>query len=122
PRCESARRSPKAKVKGSGCNEKTKKRFFDRDTPCLDIRGYLRVRPRRQSGILQTFTVLSRPPVARRLPSGLKATAWPTDPRSLRPRNSRSALPLRVSHTLVTLSEPKDAARLPSGLNATRQT
>jgi hypothetical protein len=45
PPCESARRSRKAKVRGSGCNEKAKKKFFDWDTPCLDIRGHLRVRP-----------------------------------------------------------------------------
>src|SRR5262249_6761708 len=45
PRFDAARRSRKARVKGSGCNEKTKKKFFDRDTPCLDIRGHLRVRP-----------------------------------------------------------------------------
>ena len=45
PRCESPRRSRKAPVKGSGCNGETKTKIFDRDTPCLDIRGHLRVRP-----------------------------------------------------------------------------
>lgn len=32
------------RVKGSGCNDETKTKIFDRDTPCLDIRGDLRVR------------------------------------------------------------------------------
>jgi hypothetical protein len=44
PRGETARRSRKAQVKGSDCNGETKKKIFDRDTPCLDIRGHLRVR------------------------------------------------------------------------------
>ena len=44
PRCESPRRSRKAPVKGSGCNGETKTKIFDRDTPCLDFRGHLRVR------------------------------------------------------------------------------
>ena len=38
PRCEAPRRSRKARVKGSGCNDQTKKKIFDRDTPYLDIR------------------------------------------------------------------------------------
>jgi len=44
PRCEAARRRRKAPVKGSDCNGETKTKIFDRDTPCLDSRGHLRVR------------------------------------------------------------------------------
>jgi len=38
PRVEPPRRSRKARVKGSDGNDETKKKIFDRDTPCLDIR------------------------------------------------------------------------------------
>src|SRR5262249_2187022 len=44
PKSESARRSQKARDKGSSPNGETKTKIFDRDSPCLDIRGHLRVR------------------------------------------------------------------------------
>jgi hypothetical protein len=48
PRCEPPRRSGKATVKGSDCNDQTKRKIFGRETPYLDIRGHLRVRPATQ--------------------------------------------------------------------------
>src|SRR5262249_38459453 len=35
----------RARSCGAACHDETPKRFFDRDTPCLHIRGHSRVRP-----------------------------------------------------------------------------
>src|SRR5262249_30948633 len=55
-------------------------------------------------------------PLARRWPSGLKATLRTTLPW---PRRVASSAPLRASHSLTVLSSLPLASRRPSGLNAT---
>jgi hypothetical protein len=55
---ESARRSQKATVKGSGGNGETKTKIFDRDTPCLDFRGHL-LQPGR--GVSPAESLTARP-------------------------------------------------------------
>ena len=66
----------------------------------------------------QTFTVLSRLPEYKRLPSGLNATLL-TMP--VWPRKVWTSFPVRLSQIFTVLSSPPEAIHRPSssGLNAT---
>src|SRR5437773_1736738 len=64
----------------------------------------------------QIFAVLSWLPLARRLPSGLKATLEIPD---VCPLSARTSLPVAASQSLMAGFSLAQASCLPSGLNAT---
>src|SRR5207253_1138009 len=65
---------------------------------------------------LHTFTVLSSEPLARRVPSGLKATLLTP---AVCPLSMRVSWPVAASHIFTVPSPEPLARRLPSGLKAT---
>src|SRR5436305_204338 len=61
----------------------------------------------------QSRTLLSSPPDARSLPSGLNAKE---NTQSVWPLRTAVSLPVATSHTRTTLSPPAEASSFPSGL------